>query len=98
MMKKLSLAICTSAALFMLPSFAQAEKNAELYEHGAETHEDHCTRCHTDSVYTRDDRFVKSMAALNKQVVRCKDNLGIALFDEDTDAVTHFLNEKYYKF
>jgi hypothetical protein len=30
--------------------------------------------------------------------VRCKDNTGTPWFDEDTDAVVHFLNEKYYKF
>ena len=70
----------------------------KLFEHGKKMHEDHCYKCHTDSVYTRDNRFVKSLEALNKQVVRCKDNLGIPWFDEDTDAVVHFLNEKYYKF
>ena len=51
-----------------------------------------------DKVYTRDDRFVKSLSALGKQVVRCKDNTGAPWFDEDTDAVVYFLNEKYYKF
>ena len=97
-MKKLYLPIFTSAVLLMLSSFAQAEKDAELYEHGEETHEAHCTKCHTSSVYTRETRFVKSMDALSKQVKRCKNNLGIAWFDEDTDAVAHFINEKYYKF
>lgn len=65
---------------------------------GNKLHTEHCYKCHTDNVYTRDDRFVKSLNALSKQVVRCKDNLGIPWFDEDTDAVVHFLNEKYYKF
>ncbi|MDH5611364.1 MAG: cytochrome c [Gammaproteobacteria bacterium] len=97
-MKKLFLLICTSATLSLFSSFAQAEKNAELYQHGEETHEAHCNKCHTSSVYTRETRFVKSMEALSKQVRRCKDNLGIAWFDEDTEAVAHFLNEKYYKF
>jgi len=98
MMKKLCLTIGTSAALLLFSSFAQAEKNIELYEHGKEMHETHCNKCHTSDVYTRETRFVKSMEALSKQVRRCKDNLGIAWFDEDTEAVAHFLNEKYYKF
>lgn len=97
-MKKLYLPICTSAALLLFSSFAQAEKNAEIYQHGEEIHESHCNKCHTNNVYTRETRFVKSMEALSKQVKRCKDNLGIAWFDEDSEAVAHFLNEKYYKF
>ncbi|MCK5002060.1 MAG: cytochrome c [Gammaproteobacteria bacterium] len=97
-MKKLFLSIFASTSLLMFSPFAQAEKNIELYEHGEEAHQTHCVKCHTSSVYTRETRFVKSMEALSKQVRRCKDNLGVAWFDEDTEAVAHFLNEKYYKF
>ena len=68
------------------------------YQHGDKMHSEHCYKCHTDKVYTRENRFVKSLDALSKQVVRCKDNTGVAWFDEDTAAVVHFLNEKYYKF
>ncbi len=72
--------------------------NNKLFEHGKKMHENHCYKCHTDSVYTRDNRFVKSLDALSKQVLRCKDNTGAPWFDQDTEAVVHFLNEKYYKF
>lgn len=97
-MKKLFLALTTSVILLIFSPFAQAEKNAELYQHGEKAHETHCNKCHTDSVYTRETRFVKSMDALSKQVKRCKNNIGISWFDEDTEAVAHFINEKYYKF
>lgn len=97
-MKKLFLTIITSISLMIFSSFAQAEKNAELYEHGEEAHEAHCNKCHTNSVYTRENRFVKSMEALSKQVKRCSEGNKIAWFDEDAEAVAHFLNEKYYKF
>jgi hypothetical protein len=73
-------------------------ENEKLMKHGEKMHTDHCYKCHTDSVYTRENRFVKSLNALSKQVVRCKDNTGAPWFDEDTEAVVHFLNEKYYKF
>ena len=66
--------------------------------HGENVHTEHCQKCHTDSVYTRDNRFVKSIDALGKQVVRCKDGNDVPWFDEDTDAVVQFLNQKYYKF
>lgn len=70
----------------------------EAFTHGKKTHNSHCYKCHTDEVYKRDDRFVKTLDALSKQVVRCRDNTEAAWFDEDTEAVVHFLNTKYYKF
>ena len=66
--------------------------------HGEQAHNNHCYKCHTDEVYTRENRFVKSLDALSKQVVRCKDGSNIPWFDEDTDAVVQFLNKKYYLF
>jgi hypothetical protein len=80
-------------------SWAEGAKDKDpLYTAGNEAHQNHCYKCHTDKVYTRDDHFVKSMSALGSQVKRCKDSSNIPWFDEDTDAVVHFLNEKYYKF
>lgn len=76
----------------------EAMSKKEIFEHGAKIHQDHCLKCHTDQVYTRDNRFVKSINALGQQVRRCKDGNDIPWFDEDTDAVVHFLNQKYYKF
>ena len=66
--------------------------------HGEEAHKNHCYKCHTDDMYTRDNRFVKSIDALSQQVVRCKDGSNVPWFDEDADAVVQFLNKKYYKF
>ena len=66
--------------------------------HGEEAHKNHCYKCHTDDVYTRDNRFVKSIDALSKQVVRCKEGSDVPWFDEDADAVVQFLNKKYYRF
>ena len=77
---------------------AEPTDKDKLYEHGNTMHNQHCIKCHTDSVYTRENRFVKSLDALTKQVVRCKNNTGAPWYDQDTDAVVHFLNEKYYKF
>ncbi len=66
--------------------------------HGKQAHENHCYKCHSDDIYTREDRFVKSIDALSKQVVRCKEGNDIPWFDEDADAVVQFLNKKYYRF
>jgi len=90
--------ICLSAFFLTVSSPLLAGEEATGAEHGKKVHAEHCYKCHTDSVYTREERFVKSIDALGKQVVRCKDGNNILWFDEDTDAVVQFLNNKYYKF
>ncbi len=82
------------------PGFA-GESSGEIKDpiaHGKQTHDNHCYKCHSDDVYTREDRFVKSIDALSKQVIRCKEGSDIPWFDEDADAVVQFLNKKYYRF
>ena len=100
-MKQAIIQFISLASLVCCSSLANAGKDTDTEKQlatGNKLHTEHCYKCHTEAVYIRDDRFVKSINALSKQVVRCKDNLGIPWFDEDTDAVVYFLNEKYYKF
>jgi len=79
-------------------SFAGGNEITDPIIHGEKAHKNHCVKCHSDEVYTREDRFIKSIDALSKQVARCKNNLNVPWFDEDTDAVVQFLNNKYYRF
>lgn len=84
--------------LAVLSSVAHAEKKDDAYSHGEELVKENCTKCHNDDVYKRKDHFVKSLSALGTQVRRCRDNSGLSWFDDDTDAVIHYLNARYYKF
>lgn len=79
-------------------SLAMSDETDEKYKLGEEAHKEHCYKCHGDDIYTRDTSFIKSMDALSKQVVRCKDGTGAPWFDEDTETVIHFMNKKFYKF
>ena len=100
-MKKTIIQLVSLVTLACCSFVASADAGMDMgkqLELGNKMHTEHCYKCHTETVYTRDNRFVKSLSALGKQVVRCKDNTGAPWFDEDTDAVVHFLNEKYYKF
>lgn len=87
-----------SAVGLSTTSCANDEEITDPIAHGEEAHKNHCYKCHTDEVYTRENRFVKSIDALSKQVVRCKEGNNIPWFDEDADAVVQFLNKKYYRF
>ena len=84
--------MCTSAA------YAQSPEVDGALTHGEKIHEDHCYKCHTEQIYSRDNRIAKSINALGKQVQQCKDANNTPWFDEETDAVVHFLNKQYYKF
>ena len=86
-------------SLFFFTGLAQAsEDKSSNLKHGQSVHQNHCLKCHTDSIYTRDNRIVKSINALGKQVRICRDNTDAPWFDDDTDAVVNFLNKKYYRF
>jgi hypothetical protein len=67
-------------------------------ERGKQLHQQHCTKCHDDSVYTRKDRFISSPEALAKQVKRCELNLGLSWFDKDISDVAQHLDQSFYKF
>lgn len=83
----------------LFSGIAQAtDDKKDMIKHGKDVHQNHCLKCHTDTLYTRENRIVKSIEALGKQVRVCRDNTGAAWFNEDTDAVINFLNKKYYRF
>jgi hypothetical protein len=58
----------------------------------------HCTGCHDDSMYTREDRRVTTLSALQNQVRHCETNLELKWFEDDITDVTNHLNTQYYKF
>lgn len=65
---------------------------------GKTLHDEMCMKCHDTSVYTRENRFIDSPAALSKQVNRCKANVGAQWFDEDVADVVDYLNQSFYRF
>ncbi len=96
--KLLGSALLLSTLCVSNVSFANDDEITDPVAHGEKAHKNHCYKCHGDEMYTRDNRFVKSIDALSKQVIRCKDGSDIPWFDEDADAVVQFLNKKYYRF
>ncbi len=66
---------------------------------GKQLHEDQCTNCHSDKVYTREDRMVTSKAGLEHQVERCMKGAAKADWSgPQTTSVIEYLNDRYYKF
>lgn len=74
-------------------------------ERGKELHDGSCINCHASmqggdgtGIYTRPDRRIESLAALQKQVQRCRDSLGMPWPSDQVADVVYYLNKTFYKF
>lgn len=90
-----------SLPLLLLPFSTSA---ADI-ENGKALHDSQCVSCHTamtggepDTLYTREHRRINDWNALQNQVQRCEQNLGLSWFDDQLDDVSAYLNAAYYKF
>jgi hypothetical protein len=79
---------------------AEAQPTAlkEQLAEGQELNTDNCTKCHDTSVYTKEDRKVKTLEVLTKRVKACNSKTGAGLDEDELEALTLFLNTEYYKF
>ena len=65
---------------------------------GKALYEKSCTRCHSTEVFTRDDRDIKSLEGLKKQVKQCSIAAESQWGDGEIDTVAEYLNKSFYKF
>ncbi len=93
--------LAASLVLLLAAGGAQA---ADL-QRGKQLHDANCIRCHASimggngtAIYTRPDRRIDSLPALEKQVRRCKNSLGISWPDDQVQDVVAYLNKNFYKF
>lgn len=86
---------CLTAAILLAIGTSLQAADADK---GKSLHDEHCMRCHDSSVYTRSDRLISSLPALETQVRRCDNALGTTWFDEEISDVVQYLNQSYYKF
>lgn len=92
--------------LTALPLAAAADPFAKGDAHaGKELVTQHCMSCHAarfggdgSTIYTRDDRRVKSPQGLISQIRACNTNLGLKWFEDEELNVARYLNDAYYQF
>lgn len=85
-----------TVAAVLLTVFANPGAAAE-FEAGS-YHDNNCMRCHDSSVYTRENRRVRSYPMLETQVARCDSMLETKLFPDDLALLVEHLNNSYYGF
>ena len=84
--------------LFLLLCMAFPLQAQEDSGTGKKLHDEHCTRCHTPDIYTREHRIVNSYAELAERVRQCELSNELTWFDEEINAVVNYLNSTYYHF
>jgi len=91
-------------AIGLSMTFLDPAHAADL-KRGKELVQENCVKCHADmmggdgsKIYTREDRRIDSLEALNKQVHRCKNSLGVSWPEDQIADVVAYLNKTYYKF
>ena len=95
----------TTAFCLILTLTAGSAAQAADIKRGKQLHNENCVKCHVSMVggdgtgiYTREDRRIDSLEALNNQVRRCKTSLGVPWPDDQIADVVAYLNKNFYKF
>ena len=60
-------------------------------------HENHCIRCHTSSVYTREPRKITNLNDLSKSVGKWSKVAGLNWSQAEIHDVVDYLNREYYR-
>jgi hypothetical protein len=83
--------------LLLLPVTARAALPGDAAD-GKSLHDVYCTGCHDTSVYTRQDRRVRSLDALRRQVQNCQRAAGTDFSTSEMQNLLKYLNERFYRF
>ena len=67
-------------------------------ERGRSLYEGRCVGCHEKSVHQRDSRIAKDFAQVRAAVVGWDREMGALWRAEEVDAVTRYLNDRYYRY
>ncbi len=86
------------AAALALAALAAPVASAADAEAGRALYETRCGGCHDRSVHERTARAAKSFAQLRAAIARWDRHAGALWRKEEIDAVTRYLNERYYRF
>lgn len=83
--------------LLLLPASAHAALPGDAAE-GKSLHDIYCTACHDTGVYTRQNRRVRSLDALKRQLQSCERAAGTDFSAKEKQDVLKYLNDRFYRF
>ena len=88
------LVLATAISAAAPAAFAQSPE----FLRGRALYDARCGGCHDKSVHQRDPRSARTIAEVRAFVVRWDRELGALWRDDELDAVTRYLNDRYYRY
>jgi len=89
--------ILSAVLLILAPLGAHAALPGNAAE-GKNLHDIYCTGCHDTGVYSRQDRRVRSLDALKRQLQSCERAAGTKFSAKEQQDVLKYLNDGFYRF
>jgi hypothetical protein len=65
---------------------------------GQRLHDANCVSCHDSSVYTRSNRTIRSLDALQQQISGCEHLVKKEFSSTETQNLVKYLNDRFYHF
>lgn len=92
--KLMTLGLCTLLSLLSATAIAKGDAdNGKILFDKAD-----CQKCHSNDIFTKEDRKVTSLTELKDKVNVCDSQLSVNWFDDEVDDVVSYLNRDFYKF
>ena len=89
--------LCVLLLILLMPSSAYAELPGDSAD-GKRLHDANCTGCHDTGIYTRKDRLVGSLDALQKRLGDCSHMAKKEFSAIETQNIIKYLNDQFYQF
>lgn len=85
-------------SMFLVFALTATVAHANMDEAKEMFDEAKCMECHTPNHFKHNEKKVNSYKKLSDSVRACATNNGAEWFDEDSDVVTEYLNDKHYHY
>jgi hypothetical protein len=90
--------LCRSLMLLLLIPSAYAASLPGDTNDGKRLHDANCMGCHDTGIYTRTDRVVQSLDALEEQLAGCSHMAQKKFSASETQNLIKYLNDQFYQF
>jgi cytochrome c2 len=89
--------LCASLLILLMPSAYAASLPGDA-ANGQRLFDAHCTKCHQTDIFTRKDRKIQSLDALNEQLVGCAHAAKVDFSASEMQDLLKYLNDQFYHF
>ena len=89
--------LCVTLLILLMSSAYAAALPGDSAD-GKRLHDANCMGCHNTDIYARKDRIVRSLDALEKQLVGCTHMAEAELSTSEMQDLLKYLNDQFYHF